>query len=70
MASKNYTTLNIRPGTAGKIRRLKIAIGYSTGHMPGYSEIIEDLIEGMRKYNPALHAVYSKLGQTGEPDAQ
>ncbi len=68
MARDGYTTLNINRKTAESLKRLRIASAFTTGRIPTWTELIEDLIADLRKSNPALWATYTNTKAGGGTD--
>lgn len=60
---QKFTQISMHATAADKLRRYKIAVAYLTGHMPSNAEVVDDLIENVKKTNPSLYNIFSSLGK-------
>jgi len=61
---RSFTPVNLPSETIGKLRRLKIALSFSSGKLPSYSDVIDTLIESLEKTNPGLYNTYLNVKDT------
>lgn len=61
-----FAALNLPRETIDKMRRLKIAVAYSTGRIVSYAGLIDELIASLERSNPVLFNTYLNVSAGGE----
>lgn len=58
---RDYIPISLSSDTTAKLKKLKIAISYSNGRIPSYSEVFDLLLDSLSRVNPGLFSIYSSL---------
>lgn len=62
MNAARIVNIGLTPDVARDLKKLKIAVGYSTGSLPTLSEVVRDAIKAYLSANPALSSTFDAIG--------
>lgn len=68
MKNARFTPVNIERSTFQKLKRMKIARSFTTGKVPTYSQMIDDMINDVEKVNPVTYKAYVDIMRNSDTD--